>query len=514
MTNPSPNTQTNRPHEATAAEVPAPGFAPDLLIGIDRGRRDLRAQLERGLRDAIQEGRLPVGTVLPPSRTLARELTLARSVVVEAYSQLAAEGYLHSRQGSATRVLARSDPPQRQDLPSAQGDSVSALFQASLPDQGSFDTPAQRHGSGIRLTSGGLPDPASFPRQAWLRHYRAVLSDQPDASFRYPQPQGTVELRRALAGHLGRVRAVRTTPDQLLICSGFAQGLSLVCAVLRSRGVTAVAVEDPCFSYHRRLIRGAGLQPVHVPVDEEGFVVEQLGDRAVGAVLLSPAHSYPTGAVLSADRRAQLLDWAREKDAFIIEDDYDAEFRYDRTPVGTLQGLAPDHVIYGASTSKILTPALRLGWLAAPEHLLGDLLAAKALHDLGTEAFGQLTLARLIDSGDLGRHLRRMRPVYHARRDALVHAFATYLPDATPTGVAAGLHLFVRLPHDCDEGALVEAAGRQGLHVEGAARHWADPRAAPPALVIGYGALHETTAARCVRILATAEAEVRESVRS
>ncbi|HEY3773685.1 MAG TPA: PLP-dependent aminotransferase family protein [Solirubrobacteraceae bacterium] len=509
MTNSALNSQTNR-GEGRRAEAPGPGFAPDLLIGIDRTRRDLRAQLERGLRDAIQDGRLPVGTVLPPSRTLARELALARSVVVEAYSQLAAEGYLHSRQGSATRVLARSDPPHHQDSPGPPADSVSAIFQARLPDQASFDTHAQRHpDSGIRLTSGGLPDPASFPRQTWIRHYRAVVGGQPDASFRYPQPQGTPELRQALASHLSRVRAVRTTPDRLMICSGFAQGLSLVCGVLRSRGVTAVAVEDPCFSYHRRLIRAAGLQPVHVPVDEEGLDVTQLGDRAVGAVLLSPAHSYPTGAVLSADRRAHLLDWARDSDALIIEDDYDAEFRYDRTPVGTLQGLAPDHVIYGASTSKILTPALRLGWLAAPEHLLGDLLVAKALHDLGTETFGQLTLARFIDSGDLGRHLRRMRPVYHARRDALVHAFATHLPDATPTGVAAGLHLFIHLPDDCDEDALVEAAERHGLHLEGAARHWANPRAAPPALVIGYGALHETSAARAVSTLAAAYADVR-----
>ena len=511
MTNPPPISQTNQRKDAVVG-VPDTAFAPDLLIGIDRRHRDLRAQLERGLRDAIQQGRLPVGTVLPPSRTLARELALARSVVVEAYSQLAAEGYLDSRQGSATRVRARSDPPHRLDTSGAQMDSTSAIFQASLPDQASFDTPAQRHEpGGIRLTSGGLPDPASFPRRAWLRHYRAVLSDQPDVAFRYPQPQGTLELRQALTGHLGRVRAVRTTPDQVLVCSGFAQGLSLVCGVLRSRGITHIAVEDPCFSYHRRLIRAAGLQPVPVPVDQEGLDIGQLNHRAVGAVLLSPAHSYPTGAVLSADRRDQLLDWARSRDALIIEDDYDAEFRYDRTPIGTLQGLAPNHVIYGASTSKILTPALRLGWLTAPEHLLGDLLAAKALHDLGTETFGQVTLARLIDSGDLGRHLRRMRPIYHARRDALVDAITTRFSAATPTGIAAGLHLFIRLPDDCDEDALIQAADRHGLHLEGAARHWADHRTAPPALVIGYGALHEATAARCVTTLATAYAEVRQA---
>jgi GntR family transcriptional regulator/MocR family aminotransferase len=506
MTNSSLQQQTNQEEGAPVGPAET-AFSPDLLIGIDRGRRDLRVQLECGLRDAIQQGRLPAGTVLPASRTLARELSLARSVVVEAYGQLAAEGYLHGRQGSATRVRARSDRADPEDAPN-RTDSASATFQASLPDQASFDTPAPRDG-GIRLTSGGLPDPAAFPRRAWLRHYRAALGDEPDATFRYPQPQGTLELREALASHVGRVRAVRTSSERLLICSGFAQGLSLVCAVLRSRQVISVAVEDPCFSYHRRLIRAAGLQPVPVRVDEEGLDVDRLAEGEVGAVLLSPAHSYPSGVVLSADRRSQLLDWARATDALIIEDDYDAEFRYDRTPIGTLQGLAPDNVVYGASTSKILTPALRLGWLAAPEHLLGDLVAAKALTDLGTETFGQLTLARFIDGGDLSRHLRRMRPIYHARRDALVRAFATHLPDATPTGVDAGLHLFVDLPLGCEEDALVEAAARHGLHVEGAARHWADPRAAPPALVIGYGPLHESGAVRCVRALAAAYEEVR-----
>lgn len=503
MTNPMPKEQTNRGEGAPSS----PAFAPDLLLGIDRGRRDLRGQLERGLRDAILEGRLPVGAVLPASRTLARELSLSRSVVVEAYGQLAAEGYLHSRQGSATRVRARPDGPSP-DAGSGPPQTAAAAFQVSLPDQAAFDSPTPR-AAGIWLTSGGLPDPAAFPRQTWLRHYRAAMAEQPDAAFRYPQAQGALALRTALATYLARVRAVRTTPDQILVCAGFAQGLSLLCGVLRSRGVRSVAVEDPCFSYFRRLIRAAGLRPAHVRVDEEGLDVDELSERAVGAVLLSPAHSYPTGVVLSAARRERLLAWARAADALIIEDDYDAEFRYDRTPIGTLQGLAPDHVVYGASTSKILTPALRLGWLAAPEHLLGDLLAAKALTDLGTESFGQLALARLIESGDLARHLRRMRPIYHARRDALVDALAAHLPDATPTGVDAGLHLYLRLPHDCDEDAVVEAAARRGLHLGGAARHWADHGAAPPALVIGYGALHESTAERCARILADSYDEAR-----
>jgi GntR family transcriptional regulator/MocR family aminotransferase len=354
-----------------------------------------------------------------------------------------------------------------------------------------------------RLPS-GLPDPASFPRREWLRHFRAVLGTQPDASFGYPEPQGNAELRQALAGYLGRVRAVRTTPGQMLICGGFAQGLTLVCGVLRDRGVTRVAVEDPCFSFHRRLIRASGLQPIPVPVDEHGLDVRRLGEVSVGAVLLAPAHSYPAGAVLSPQRRIDLLDWARATDALIIEDDYDAEFRYDRNPIGALQGLAPEHVVYGASTSKILSPALRLGWLAAPSWLIGELLRAKFLDDIATETLGQLTLARFIHSGNLARHLRRVRPLYRARRDTMLQALADFLPDAKETGVAAGLHLYVRLPPHCREDELIQTAREHGVHVEGAARHWANRHDAPPALVLGYATLHPATITRAVAVLGAA----------
>jgi GntR family transcriptional regulator/MocR family aminotransferase len=297
---------------------------------------------------------------------------------------------------------------------------------------------------------------------------------------------------------------VRTTPDRVLVVAGFAQGLTLVCRTLRDRGVTRIAVEDPCFSYHRHLIAAAGLSPVPVPVDDDGIEVSRLGDLGVGAVLLAPAHSYPAGAALSSDRRIQLLDWARANDTLVVEDDYDAEFRYDRTPIGALQGLAPDHVVYGGSVSKVLTPAIRIGWLVVPEWLIGDLLRAKFLDDLATETLGQLALARFIDGGDLSRHLRRVRPVYRARRDTLLDALATFLPDATPTGVAAGLHLYVRLPASCPEQELVEEAGHRGVHVEGAARHWADPDHRPPALVLGYGTLHRTSIRHALATLGAA----------
>ena len=470
---PTPKTKTNR---AAAGAFPA-----DLLVAIDRSQpRAIRAQLERGLRDAIQQGRLPAGSTLPPSRTLARELAVARSVVVEAYGQLVAEGYLEARQGSGTRVRATDVTVSPTSAERERQDGVSVRFLS------------------------GLPDPASFPRREWLKQHRTVLSTEPDAAFGYPTPQGAIELRRALAGYLGRVRAVRAAPAQLLVCGGFAQGLTLICRTLRDRGVAGVAVEDPCFSFHRRLIRATGLEPIPVPVDEHGIDVGRLSTLSVGAVLLAPAHSYPTGAVLSSDRRVQLIDWARATDALVIEDDYDAEFRYDRSPVGALQGIAPEHVAYGGSVSKMLSPAVRLGWLAAPDWLMGDLLRAKFLDDIATETLGQLTLARFIDQGGLARHLRRVRPIYRRRRDTLLDALATFLPDATPAGIAAGLHLFVRLPRQCREDDLIEAARRHGVHVDGAARNWADRKAAPPALVVGYATLHQASAAPGIAALSAA----------
>ncbi|WP_445188901.1 MocR-like pyridoxine biosynthesis transcription factor PdxR [Pseudonocardia sp. Cha107L01] len=444
------------------------GFPPDILVGLDRAQpRGLREQLERELRGAIQDGRISAGTRLPPSRTLADDLGVARSVVVEAYGHLVADGYLEARQGSVTRVLpvATSAPP------------------AASPDAG--PTPTARF-------IGGLPDPAYFPRLEWQRHYRAALTALPNAELGYPGPLGALPLRAALASYLGRVRGVITGPANVLITAGFTQALVLLCGVLRARGVRAIAVEDPCFGFHRHAISAAGLQPIAVPVDEDGIKVGQLAALDVGAVLVAPAHSYPTGAVLSPARRGELLSWVRQHDALIIEDDYDAEFRYDRTPIGALQGLAPRHIVYAGCASKTLTPALRLGWLAAPTQLVHELMSEKLFADMGSPLLEQLALAHFIDSGGFARHLRRVRPVYRRRRDAAIQALSTFLPDAVPTGVAAGLHLYVQLPAGSDERRLVDTAREQGLLLEGASWHWADPDSAPPALVLGYGSLGES----------------------
>ncbi|HEY3021269.1 MAG TPA: PLP-dependent aminotransferase family protein [Solirubrobacteraceae bacterium] len=455
---------------------------PDFLIVLDRSeRRGLRRQLALELRRAIQDGRLGAGARLPPSRALARDLGLARSVVVEAYGQLVADGYLEARQGSGTRVRAvgRRDASARK--------------------------PARRPRPPAVRFVGGLPDPALFPRRAWQRHYRAALDALPDPQLGYPHPQGAPALRDALARYLGRVRGVVTAPGQIVVTTGFTQALVLICRALRARGTQAVAVEDPCFGLHREAIAATGLRPVPVPVDDGGLDVARLAEHEVGAVLVAPAHSYPLGALLSAERRARLSAWAQRTGALVIEDDYDAEFRYDRAPIGALQGLAPDRVAYGGCVSKTLTPALRLGWLAAPAWLVGDLRREKALDDMGSPLLEQLALARLIDDGGLAAHLRRVRPVYRRRRDAALAALAASLPHARPRGIAAGLHLYAELPATCDERALVDAARRRGVLVEGAATHWADPAAAPPALVLGYGSQTEAATRRGLAVLRAAQ---------
>jgi GntR family transcriptional regulator / MocR family aminotransferase len=448
--------------------LPVPGF-PDILLTLDRsGRRGLREQLQQQLRSAIQQHRLPAAASLPPSRTLARELGVARSVVVDAYEQLAADGYVVARQGSRTRVLPTSTP-------AVSGGTVSVEPQRA-----------------VRLV-GGLPDPALFPRTEWLRHYRWALNTVPNQQLGYPGPLGALPLREALSAYITRVRGVVVRPERVLITSGLTQAIVLLCRVLRRRGAEAVAVEDPGFGFHREAIANLGLRAVPIPVDGDGLEVARLAEHNVAAVLVAPAHSYPTGAVLSPARRTALIEWAQDNDALIIEDDYDAEFRYDRAPIGALQGLAPERVAYAGCASKTLTPALRLGWITLPRPLVEDVIRQKLLDDMGTTMLEQLTLARFIDTGGLTRHLRRVRPIYRRRLDAALEAVATSLPGAVPKRVAAGLHLYVQLPNWCDELSLIETAYGRGLVVEGASWHWSVPGSAPPALVLGCGAIGEPT---------------------
>jgi GntR family transcriptional regulator / MocR family aminotransferase len=471
---------------ATTTNLSGSEFPADLLVELDRARpRSLRSQLERGLRQAIVGGSLLPGTALPPSRVLAAEIGVSRSLVVGAYEQLVIEGYLESRQGSGTRVRG-------QDF---GGDRAAT----GLGSEPFWPLPLNRDG---KMPTSGLPDPALFPRSDWLRHYRDALREVPDSGLLYPPPRGAQELRAALTAYLGRVRGVRATPEQVVICGGFSQGLMLLCRALGARGVTRIAMEDPGFLLHRKIIEASGLEPVPIPVDGRGMQTARLAGLDVGAVLLSPAHSYPSGAALSADRRVRLLEWARRSGGLVIEDDYDAELRYDRTPVGALQGLDPERVVYGGTVSKVLSPALRLGWIVAPPQLAGDIIRVRLLEDFAAETLGQLALARFIDSGAFARHLRRVRPVYRARRDRLLAALSSHLPEIRPNGAAAGLHLLLRLPAGLDPDAVATAAVRHGIQLEHAIGHWFDRATAPPTLLIGYGPLRESALAAGIKALA------------
>jgi GntR family transcriptional regulator/MocR family aminotransferase len=456
-------------------------------------RRDARIplhrQIEASIREAIRAGRLPRGSSLPPSRVLAADLGVSRGVVVEAYQQLTAEGYLASYAGGYTQVAAGPAP------------AVAGLRLAR-------ETPPR-----IDL-SYGRADVSSFPRAAWLRAIRGALAGAPNDVFGYLAGSGVPQLRTAIAGYLNRVRGTVAQPDHMVICTGYAQGIALLIDVLAARGVRRLALEDPSSGDDALpAARAAGLEVVGIPVDRDGIRVDALRASGADAVVLTPSHQWPTGSVLSAENRSAVLRWAAERGAVVIEDDYDAEYRYDRTPVGALQGLAPDRVVYAGSASKTLAPGLRLGWFAMPEHLPEPMAAAKIAADRGSPALEQLALADLIGKGEFDRHLRRMRPVYRRRRDALLAALARRLPWLEPAGVSAGLHLVTWLPPDLDEAVVVEAAAHAGVGIEGVTPYRIS-HPGPGGLIFGYATVNEQGIAEGVDILAGVMADAGARARS
>ncbi|KUL61317.1 MULTISPECIES: PLP-dependent aminotransferase family protein [unclassified Streptomyces] len=433
-----------------------------------------RAVLIRALRDAVREGRLAPGTRLPPYRSLAADLGLARNTVADAYAELVAEGWLTARQGSGTRVAERAAPPRRTRVPKP--------------------APARPAAPAHDLRQ-GRPDPGSFPRTAWLTAARRALAAAPNEAFGPGDPRGRIELRRALADYLARARGVRADPGRVVVCSGFAHALRLLFAGSDGAGGAVLrgplAVESYGLGFHREILRGAGVRTVPLGLDEQGARVEELphagrGGRVRG-VLLTPAHQFPTGGPLHPSRRAAVVDWARAGGGLLLEDDYDGEFRYDREPVGAVQGLDPEQVVYLGSVSKSLSPAVRLGWMVLPERLVEGVVAAKGEREAWASVLDQLTLAEFIASGQYDRHIRRMRQRYRRRRDLLVSALAERAPHITATGVAAGLHAVLRLPPGT-EASAAKAAAWQGVAVEGLAefRHPRATMAAADGLVVGY----------------------------
>jgi GntR family transcriptional regulator/MocR family aminotransferase len=329
-----------------------------------------------------------------------------------------------------------------------------------------------------------------------------VIRDAPFDALGNGDPRGAAELRNALMGYLGRARGAAPEPEHTLIATGFTAGFAMLCRTLRARGLERIAVEDPGWPRHRMIAEAAGLLSTPIPVDEQGLVVEALSESGCEVVVLTPAHQFPTGAVLSPERRAALLEWAEDEDALIVEDDYDGELRYDRDPVGALQGLAPERIAYIGSASKRLAPALRLGWVLSPSWLSGALTFDQAVAVGGAPVIEQLALARLIERGELDRHLRRMRLRYRARREALVQA----LPgDLHLVGIAAGLFACVMLPAGCDEERVCASAGGRGIGIDSLGSHRS--ASGPPGLVVGYGNLTPEAITRAAHALGEAIAE-------
>jgi GntR family transcriptional regulator/MocR family aminotransferase len=437
----------------------------DLLLELTLQRGHMRRSLAEALRNAIQDGRLRVDTALPSSRRLAADLGVSRGVVTDAYDQLVSESYLDVKPRSApvvAAVVAAPPPAPEPVAPSWRFD-----FNAVTPDVG------------------------LFPRRAWLRAAERALRDAPQAALDYGDHRGRIELRLALATYLGRARAVRVDPGRIVVTQGFTQALDLLCRVLVQRDATTLAMETPSHPDLRATVTRSGLELVGCPVDSDGLRTSELEALHADAVVVAPAHQFPTGAVMSPRRRVTLIEWAEAHGALVIEDDYDAEFRYDRNPVGAVQGLDPGRVAHVGTASKTLAPGVRLGWISLPADFVDDVRVTKGVTDSGSPAVDQLAFANLLSTGEYERHVVRARHVYRRRRDRLVQAFSAKLPQLEVRGAAAGMQMLLPLADEVDDEAVAEAAASKGIGVRPmSSLHLV--RSTERGLLLGYGRLPET----------------------
>ena len=423
------------------------------------------------LREAIAEATLRPGTRLPATRELAAELGFSRGTVVESYRRLTEEGLLETNRGAGTVVASRPGPP-----PAAPSSRVDERGRRRAVDE---TRPA------VVDISKGAPDLSAFPRAAWLRAEREVLATASSDDLGYADPQGVPALREALAAWLARSRGMTVGAERIIVTSGVTGAISLLCQVLRDRGLTECALEDPGADGNRRIL-DYWLDRLHpIRVDGEGIDVDALARSGARAVLVTPAHQFPTGVVLSPRRRRQLIAWAEESDGLVVEDDYDSEYRYDRSPVRALHPAAAERIVHVSSLSKVIAPALRLGWMVAPTHLHEDLVRRRWATDLGSPVLPQLVLANLISSGVLERQLRSLRRRHRERRDTAVAAIEEHLPGCPIEGIAAELHLVVTLPEGIDDAAVAAHARQEGIAVQ--AMSGLRVAAGPPGLIIGYG---------------------------
>ncbi|OBF36536.1 GntR family transcriptional regulator [Mycobacterium sp. ACS1612] len=445
----------------------------DLGPPITPGARGARELLLTALRDAVRAGRLAPGTMLPPSRTLAADLGLARNTVAEAYAELVAEGWLASRQGTGTWVV----------------------------NVGGTDTPAISRGVRVVPTHNlmpGSPDVSEFPRAAWVAATRRALTNAPTDALRMSDPRGRPELRDALAEYLTRARGVRTSAEAIVICAGVRHAIELLARAVGG----PIAVEAYALHIFRDAIAALGVSTVPIGLDENGAVVSDLDALDVPAVLLTPAHHNPQGVALHPVRRTAVVEWAQRTGGYIFDDDYDGEFRYDRQPIGALQALDPDHVAYMGSASKALSQTLRIGWMALPEDLIEPVIEAGGGHQFYVDAISQLAMADFISSGQYDRHIRKMRVRYRRRRDALVEALTGF--DVEISGLSAGVNVLLTLP-DGSEPEVLRRAGEAGIALQGLSRmrHPLAGRDVPDrdGIVVGFAAPSEHAFAAAVEAL-------------
>jgi GntR family transcriptional regulator/MocR family aminotransferase len=436
----------------------------------------MRRSLQEALRGAIHDGRLRAGTTLPASRRLAADLGVSRGVVSDTYDQLVSEGYLAVKARSAPVVAAvvASEPPAPEPLEPTWRFDFTAI----------------------------APDVSSFPRGAWVRAVERALRTAPDAALNYGDHRGRIELRRALSAYLGRVRGVRVDPGRIVVTQGFTQALDLLCRVLKARGATTFAMETPSHAELWTTIQGSGLGLIGCPVDADGMRTDALAQQEAQAVVVAPAHQFPTGAVLAPHRRVALVEWAAANGSLVIEDDYDAEFRYDRTPVGAVQGLDPGRVVHVGTASKTLAPGVRLGWMSLPAGLVDAVGTQKSTIDSGSPAVDQLALAELLSNGRYERHIVRARHAYRRRRDHLIKALTARLPRPDISGAAAGIHLLLPLDDGHDDVALAAAAASRGIGVLALSPLHLNP-SPERGLLLGYGRLRESQTDRAVDALVT-----------
>ena len=456
--------------------VSAFSTGPLLGLGLDRSR-PLAAQVEEQVRALIRSRVLEPGARLPSTRALASDLGVSRGVVVSAYAQLAAEGFIRLRPGAAPLVAVTG--------------------RAAEPVAYEPEFPLVRARYNLRPD---LPDLGLFPRADWLRSCRRSLAGAANADLSYGDPFGAIRLRSQLASFLVRTRGVLADADRTGIFSGATHALLVLGAVLRAAGAVRVGVEDPCHRWRTRVLAASGIEVVGIATDEHGLRVDALGD--VDAVLVSPDHNFPTGVVLSPDRRSALVDWAAAGDRLVIEDDHDGHFRYGGIHAGALQALAPEHVAYVGSASALLAPAVRLGWAVLPARLVAPVADRLFSTALATSRLMQFALAEMIERGYLDRHLRRSQAAYKRRRAVLLRSLARHFPDAQVGGAPIGLFVPVRI---AGEARLLQRARKRWIALDGLNEHGLTPQ--PSGLVLGFAAAPEPALRRAVGLLKTLAAE-------